>query len=98
MDTVDQSSITLQVQFEKKVFVEAFEIYETFNSGALKRIEVMQPNNKWYTVWQTATAHLINKMRTFSPKFDVSVYVYGTHIPREDAGVKIENTSSVYVS
>ena len=61
-----------QVQFNRKVFPEKVEIYETYNSGAVKRLQFKRPNNKWYTVWQVATVQYIKKLRVFSPNFEVS--------------------------
>ena len=44
-----------QVQFARKVFPENIDIYETFNSGSVNKIQVMQPDSKWYTAWETDT-------------------------------------------
>ena len=66
----------LQIKFNKKVYTEKIEIYETYHSGAVKRLQLMQPNNKWYTVWQTENVKSIEKLRTFSPDFNVSFSVF----------------------
>ena len=60
-----------KVRFQQKVFPEKVEIYETWYSGAVKRIQFMQPNDKWYTVWETTTVQYLKMLRTFSPDFDV---------------------------
>ena len=53
----------LQVQFAKKVFPKKIEIYETFNSGAVKKIQMLQPDCKWNTVWKTNSTQHIKKAR-----------------------------------
>ena len=29
-----------------------YEIQETYNGGAVKKIEILQPDNKWYPAWE----------------------------------------------
>ena len=45
--------IYYQVKFEKKVYPEMLEIQETYNGGAVKKIEIIQPDNNWYSFWKT---------------------------------------------
>ena len=60
-----------QVQFARKVFSEKIDIYETFKSGSVKKIQLMQPDGKWYTAWETDTVQLLKEKRVFSPTLKV---------------------------
>ena len=70
-----EMSVFFQIQFDRKVYPDKIEIYETYNSGAVKKLQLMQPDNKWYTVWQTDAVQSIKILRTFSPHFEVSTYM-----------------------
>ena len=63
-----------KVRFQQKVYPEKIEIHETWHSGAVKRIQVMQPNSEWYTIWETTTVQYLQTLRTFSPHFEVSLF------------------------
>ena len=65
-----------QVQFQTKVYPEKVEIYETYNAGAVKRLQFLQPNSKWLTAWETTTMQHIQKIRVFSPTFEVSFIAF----------------------
>ena len=67
------NSCSLQVQFNTEVYPEKIEVYETYHSGAVKRLELMQPNKKWFTIWHTETVQSIKQLRVFSPNFEVSL-------------------------
>ena len=69
-----ETIIFLQVQYLRKVYPEKVEIYETYNAGAVKRLQFLQPNNKWYTAWETVNVQHIKKLRIFTPNFKVSSY------------------------
>ena len=62
-----------QVKFEKKLIPEKIEIYESYNSGAVKRMQILQEGNTWYTVWQTDAVQHIKELRTFSPPLQVCI-------------------------
>ena len=71
-----------QVEFAKDVFPEKIEIFETFNAGAVQKIQVMQPDNKWYTAWETATVQRMEMKRTFSPNISVCMdrHIYNKEV------------------
>ena len=61
----------LQVKFSTKIFPKKIEIYESYNSGAVKMIEFMRPDNIWHIVWKTDAVQKIEKLRTFTPAIEV---------------------------
>ena len=65
-----------KVQFSKKVFPTKIEIYESYKAGAVKRVQFLQPNSKWYTAWEIDTVQKLEQLRIFSPRFQVSHTVY----------------------
>ena len=62
----------IQVKFEDIVYPEEIEVYETKNSGTLKRIEILQPDNEWFSLWETDTLRTIPHPFLFIPEFHVS--------------------------
>ena len=61
------------MKFAKEVFPEGVEIYETYNGGAVKEVQVLQTNGKWYTVYETNTVQRIQHLRKLNIRFQVSL-------------------------
>ena len=61
--------------FSKSVFPMKVMIYETFNAGSVKRVDVMDPNDEWHMAWETDTVQDIQGNRTLSIKLEVSAYI-----------------------
>ncbi|KAK3104415.1 hypothetical protein FSP39_001617 [Pinctada imbricata] len=59
----------LTVKFPERLFPEEVRIYEVFNAGAVKKIEVLRPDSKWMTIWETSIVRDIKHSRIFSPYF-----------------------------
>ena len=66
------SLLISKVQFARNVFPEKIEIYETFQAGAVIKIQVMQPDSKLFTLWESNTDQHITTARIFAPTLKVS--------------------------
>ena len=64
------------MKFEKTLIPKAIEVYESYNAGAVKRIQVLQDVGKWQTVWETATVQQLKQLRTFSPTLKVCMNTF----------------------
>ena len=61
------------MKFENEVFPTKVEIYETYNAGAVKEVQILQPDGEWMTVWSTDSVQRIQTIRTFAPPLQVGV-------------------------
>lgn len=62
--------IFVDIQFERKLYVNKINIYETYNPGAVVRIwalNVKDNGNKWALLWEGAPEKFIPRSRIFSP-------------------------------
>lgn len=60
---------TLTLTFEQAVIPIAIEIYESYNPGAVVRIEVLDPNtDEWVIVWEGISDTVGQEIAVFSPK------------------------------
>jgi len=60
---------TLTLTFEQPVIPIAIEIYESYNPGAVVRIEVLDPNtDEWVIVWEGVSDTVGQEIAVFSPK------------------------------
>lgn len=69
------------------VFVDAINIYETYNAGGVVDVEVLSPEGSWLSVWQADHPMVITTSRMFSvPIEKVScfcIYIYCTYSKSE---------------
>ena len=68
------------MKFAKNVFPEGVEIYENYNGGAVKEVQVMQSNGKWYTVWESSTVQRFQYLRKLTIRFQVSYSLFHVSI------------------
>jgi hypothetical protein len=64
----------VEVRFERKVRVGAMEIFETFNAGAVKCVQLRDPNGEWHTVYTAARIESIDKLRRFVPQIERPIW------------------------
>jgi len=60
---------TLTLTFEQAVIPIAIEIYESYNPGAVVRIEVLDPNtDEWVVVWEGVSDTVGQEIAVFRPE------------------------------
>ncbi|MCS6827926.1 MAG: hypothetical protein NZ553_15040 [Caldilinea sp.] len=65
----DAQTETLTLTFEQAVIPTAIEIYESYNPGAVARIEVLDPNtDEWVVVWEGVSDTVRQRIAIFSPQ------------------------------
>ena len=58
--------------FEEKLFIKEVHIYETYNGGAVVKIELKRPDGAWITVYTSNTTTVEKESRIFSPHIQVA--------------------------
>ena len=85
--------LLLQVRFSELVFVHEVHIYETYNGGALVKIEAMVPSGRFIELWSVEHPQHITQARVFKPDLQVSNQVdknnnkctHSSSVPRLDS-------------
>ena len=67
-----------KVSFKRKLYIAKINIYETFHSGGVKEVKVMNPSGNWTTIWSTSAVQDNANSTIFSPSFQV-LYTYNSH-------------------
>ncbi|KAK3102862.1 hypothetical protein FSP39_014503 [Pinctada imbricata] len=63
-----------QVGYAERLQIETIAIYETYNAGAVKKIESLNPSGQWEIIWSTQQVRLITSSRIFSPNIQRKKY------------------------
>lgn len=66
--SADTQAETLTLTYAQAVIPQAVEIYETYNPGAVAKIEVLDPNtDEWVVVWEGVSDTAGEELAVFSP-------------------------------
>ena len=61
------------MKFKQEVIPETIEVFESYNAGAIKRIQVLQDVEKWYTAYETDTVRQVKETRAFAINIQLKV-------------------------
>ena len=48
-------------------------VYETYNAGSVKRVQLFDKNATWHTVYENGASQNLQRTRAFTVQFQVSV-------------------------
>ena len=48
-------------------------VYETYNAGSVKRVQLFDKNATWHTVYENEASQNLQRTRVFTVEFQVSV-------------------------
>ena len=62
----------VELRFAEAVYVESVEIYETFNPGAIVKVELVDTTGRWHLIWEGKGGRAaVTDARVFSVKNDI---------------------------
>ena len=59
------------MEFSERLYIKEMDIYETYNAGAVVKVELKSPSGEWVIVFRADMAEHITNSRIFSPPLQV---------------------------